>query len=299
MPRANSGLLFAVEPAPEDGLKSPGRAVLECRDNLAFLESLPERSFQLIVTSPPYNIGKEYEKKSSLERYLADQEAVIGRCVRLLKPGGSICWQVGNHISSDRGVVPLDIVLYPTFTKLGLILRNRIVWHFEHGLHCTHRFSGRYETVLWFTHGERYLFNLDPVRVPPKYPGKKYFKGPRAGQYSCNPLGKNPGDVWAIPNVKANHVEKTEHPCQFPVELVERLVLSMTAPGDGVLDPYVGSGSSVIAAVKNGRDGYGCDIERKYIDIAKRRVADFYAGKLQTRPIERPIYDPRLPGGGH
>ena len=298
MPRANSGLLFAIEPAPDDALKSPGRAVLECRDNLTFLESLPKGSFQLIVTSPPYNIGKEYEKRSSLERYLADQEAVIGRCVRLLKPGGSICWQVGNHISPNRGVVPLDIVLYPIFTKLGLILRNRIVWHFEHGLHCTHRFSGRYETILWFTHGERYLFNLDPVRVPPKYPGKKYFKGPQAGQFSCNPLGKNPGDVWAIPNVKANHVEKTDHPCQFPVELVERLVLSMTAPGDRVLDPYVGSGSSVIAAVKNGRDGYGCDIERKYIDIARRRVADFYAGKLQTRPIERPIYDPRLPGGG-
>lgn len=139
------------------------------------------------------------------------------------------------------------------------------------------------------------MFNLDAVRVPPKYPGKKYFKGPRAGQFSCNPLGKNPGDVWIIPNVKANHVEKTEHPCQFPVELIERLMLAMTMPGESVLDPYVGSGSAVIAAVKNGRDGYGCDIERRYIDIAKRRMAELYAGALPTRPIDRPIYDPRLP----
>ena len=299
MATANSHMLFQMESGPEKDQTTLGQAILECRDNLAFLEELPATSFQLIVTSPPYNIGKEYEKRRALDQYIADQEAVIRRCVRLLKPGGSICWQVGNHISPDRGVVPLDIILYPIFQQFGLTLRNRIIWHFEHGLHCTHRFSGRHETILWFTNGNEYLFNLDPVRVPPKYPGKKYFKGPRAGQFSCHPLGKNPGDVWAIPNVKANHVEKTEHPCQFPVELVERLVLSMTAPGDWVLDPYVGSGSTVIAAAKNGRDGYGCDIEPKYIDIARRRVADLFSGKLQTRPIDRPVYDPRLPGGGH
>jgi adenine-specific DNA-methyltransferase len=91
--------------------------------------------------------------------------------------------------------------------------------------------------------------------VPSKYPGKKHFKGPRAGQLSGNPLGKNPSDVWVIPNVKNNHVEKTVHPCQFPIELVERLVLSMTREGDNVFDPYMGVGSSVIAAIKNGRSG--------------------------------------------
>ena len=107
-------------------------------------------------------------------------------------------------------------------------MRNRIVWHFEHGLHCSRRLSGRYETIMWFTKGDDYVFELDPIRVPQKYPGKKYFKGPKAGQYSCNPLGKNPGDVWTIPNVKSNHVEKTGHPCQFPVELIERLVLALT-----------------------------------------------------------------------
>lgn len=108
-------------------------------------------------------------------------------------------------------------------------MRNRNIWRFEHGLHCTRRFSGRYETIIWFTRNTKdYVFNLDLVRIPQKYPDKKFFNGPRAGQYSCNPLGKNPGDVWNIPNVKNNHIEKTEHPCQFPVELIERLVLSMS-----------------------------------------------------------------------
>ena len=275
-----------------------GNYQVECADNLAFMRTLKSAAFQLIVTSPPYNIGKEYEKRRRLEDYAQEQGRVISECVRLLTPTGSLCWQVGNHISTSGEVVPLDLVLYPIFKELGLTLRNRIIWHFEHGLHCSKRFSGRYETILWFTKSDEYLFNLDPVRVPAKYPGKKYFKGPRAGEFSCNPLGKNPGDVWVIPNVKANHVEKTDHPCQFPVELVERLVLSMANPGDWVLDPYMGVGSAIIAAVKNGRDGYGCDIEPKYVQIAEGRLVDLCEGRLRTRPMDRPIYDPSLKNGG-
>jgi adenine-specific DNA-methyltransferase len=218
--------------------------------------------------------------------------------VRLLSPTGSLCWQVGNHV--DRGeIFPLDMVLYPVFQEHGLRLRNRIVWHFEHGLHCTNRLSGRYETILWFTKGDEYTFNLDPIRVPSKYPGKKYFKGPKAGQLSCNPLGKNPGDVWIFPNVKNNHVEKTSHPCQFPVELVERLVLSLTDTGDAVFDPYMGVGSTVIAALKHDRIGYGCDTVQEYVDTAWDRVHQLRAGTLQTRPMHKPVYDPKLPRGGH
>ncbi len=280
-----------------DSQKS-GNATIACQDNLKFMATLPDSLAQLIVTSPPYNIGKEYERRNSLDSYIQAQEQVIAECVRLLRPDGSICWQVGNHISLGREVVPLDMVLYPIFKKHGLMLRNRIVWHFAHGLHCTKRFSGRYEVILWFTKSDDYVFDLDPIRVPSKYPGKKYFKGPRAGQFSCNPLGKNPGDVWLIPNVKANHVEKTAHPCQFPVELVERLVLSMTQSGQTVFDPYMGAGSSVVAAIKNGRDGFGCDIDPRYVQIAQSRVESLRAGLLKTRPMDRPIYDPTLPSGG-
>jgi adenine-specific DNA-methyltransferase len=280
-------------------LNSDYQVHIEATDNLTFMRELPGKSMKLIVTSPPYNLGKKYEKRTSLERYLAEQAKTIAECVRLLQDEGSICWQIGNYIMPDGEVVPLDLVLYPLFKHHGLKLRNRIIWHFEHGLHCTKRFSGRHETILWFTKGEKYTFNLDSVRVPSKYPNKKYFKGPKAGQLSCNPMGKNPGDTWAIPNVKWNHVEKTEHPCQFPVELVERLVLSMTNPGDSVLDPYMGVGSSVIAAIKNNRWAYGCDNVQRYIDIAWDRIRELRSGILRTRPMYKPIYDPRLPSGGH
>lgn len=263
-------------------------------DCLNLLKSIPNGSIQLIVTSPPYNIGKEYESKLDLKEYVAQQSRVIAECVRVLADRGSICWQVGNFV--DRGsIIPLDAVLYPVFADLGLRMRNRIVWHFEHGLHCSRRFSGRYETVNWFTKSDDYTFNLDPVRVPQKYPGKKHFKGPKAGQFSCNPLGKNPGDVWVIPNVKSNHVEKTEHPCQFPVELIERLVLSMTSENDWVLDPFLGTGTSVIAAVRHGRKGAGAETVRKYIEIARDRVCEELQGTLRTRPMNRPVHDPTLP----
>jgi adenine-specific DNA-methyltransferase len=262
------------------------------------MSKLPNGSMKLIVTSPPYNIGKAYERRSSLQRYVTAQEAAIAECVRLLHPSGSICWQVGNHVQNGE-IFPLDIILYPILQRHGLRLRNRIVWHFEHGLHCSKRLSGRHETILWFTKGDEYTFNLDPIRVPSKYPNKKFFKGPRRGQLSGNPLGKNPGDVWIFPNVKNNHVEKTIHPCQFPVELVERLILSLTNPGDSVLDPYMGVGSSVIAAVKQGRAGYGCDIVRDYVQIARERLRQLRSGSLRTRPMNRPVYDPSLPHGGH
>lgn len=280
-------------------LQRDARVELVCQDNLEFMRALPAESMQLIVTSPPYNIGKKYERRTSLERYLSEQAKSIAECVRLLKPEGSICWQVGNHIADDGEVVPLDIALYPLFKQHGLRLRNRIVWHFEHGLHCTKRLSGRHEAVLWFTKSDDYHFDVDPIRVPSKYPTKRHFKGPRRGQLSGNPLGKNPSDVWIIPNVKSNHVEKTVHPCQFPVELVERLVLAMTREGDAVLDPYMGVGSTAIAAIRHQRLAYGCDIDPLYVEIAWQRVHDWRAGVLRTRPMARPVYDPKLPYGGH
>ncbi len=264
-------------------------------DCLALLKTIPDESLQLIVTSPPYNIGKEYEKRLHLDLYLRQQAQVIAECARALSPRGSICWQVGNYV--DRGaIIPLDTVLYPVFSGLGLKMRNRVIWHFEHGLHCSRRFSGRYETIIWFTKSDDYVFNLDPVRIPQKYPGKKYFKGPKAGQYSCNPLGKNPGDVWVIPNVKNNHVEKTEHPCQFPVELVERLVLSLTNEGDWVFDPFLGTGTTVIAAIRHRRRGAGAEIVPKYIKLARERIQQELEGTLRTRPMDRPVYDPLQAG---
>lgn len=274
-----------------DQFSTSADVVLRHGDCLEFLRTLPDGLARLIVTSPPYNIGKCYEKRVALDDYLKGQGRVIKECVRVLADNGSICWQVGNFVD-DNEIVPLDVALWPIFRDLDLKMRNRIIWHFEHGLHCSRRFSGRYETILWFTKSDRYVFNLDAVRIPQKYPGKKYFKGPKAGQFSCNPLGKNPSDLWIIPNVKHNHIEKTDHPCQFPVELVERLVLSMTNPGDWVLDPYMGVGTAPAAAIRQGRKGMGAEIVSSYIEIARERVAAAKAGTLRTRPMDRSVYKP-------
>lgn len=284
--------------APTEKTGILDNADMACEDNLKYMRRFKDGVMSLIVTSPPYNLGKSYEQQSSLDAYLEHQDKVIGECVRLLNSSGSICWQVGNYVEKGE-IVPLDNVLFPLFKKHGLKLRNRIIWHFGHGLHCSRRFSGRYETINWWTKSDDYTFHLDPVRVPSKYPNKKYFKGPKVGKLSGNPKGKNPSDVWIFPNVKSNHVEKTIHPCQFPVELVERLVLSMTDPGDTVFDPYMGVGSSVIAALMHERMGYGCDTEKEYVGIAWERVRALQSGKLRTRPMGKPVYDPAKPNGGH
>jgi len=272
-------------------------------DSLEVLKNIEDNKFDLIITSPPYNVGKSYEIKTALERYLETQEKVIKELVRTLSDKGSICWQVGNYID-NKEVFPLDIYYYQILKKFGLKLKNRIIWHFEHGLHATQRFSGRYETILWFTKGDDYIFNLDKVRVPAKYPGKRSYKGEKKGQPSGNPLGKNPSDiwdivvtdwdkeVWDIPNVKSNHPEKTEHPCQYPVELVERCLLALTNDDSWILDPFAGVGSTLIAGLKNNRNVIGIDKEELYCEIAKQRIDLLVKGELKTRPIDKAIHKP-------
>ncbi|HEX5483550.1 MAG TPA: site-specific DNA-methyltransferase [Terriglobia bacterium] len=276
-----------------ENYSSSALATLYAGDRLGLLEQIPSGDARLIITSPPYNLGKKYEKRLAFKQYLEQQETTLTECHRILANNGSLCWQVGNHVVPDGEIFPLDVYIYQICKKLGMRLRNRIIWFFEHGLHCSKRFSGRYETILWFTRSNDYVFHLDPVRVPQKYPGKKYFKGPRAGQYSCNPLGKNPGDVWIIPNVKHNHIEKTIHPCQFPIELVERLVLALTNQGDLVVDPYIGVGSSACAAILHGRRAAGADTCNEYIKIASGRVHRAQNGWLRRRPLGRAVYVPR------
>jgi adenine-specific DNA-methyltransferase len=263
----------------------------------SFLSSLPkDHLFDLVVTSPPYNIGKEYETRVELAKYLEWQADVLGLIVPRLKANASICWQVGNYVVNNE-IFPLDIELAPIFKSHGLRLRNRIVWKFGHGLHTRRRFSGRYEVVMWYTHTtdatQPYTFNLDAVRVPSKYPSKRHFKGPRAGQLSCNPLGKNPEDVWEIPNVKSNHCEKTSHPCQFPVGLIERLVLALTNPGDLVYDPFAGVASAGVAAAIHGRRFWGSEIRGDYVNAGVARLEDALAGKAVYRPHDVPLYDHR------
>ena len=273
-------------------------------DSIKELERFEDKKFDLIITSPPYNVGKEYETKRSIEEYLKTQESIIELLINKLSDRGSICWEVGNYVNKGE-IFPLDTFYYQIFKKHKLKLRNRLIWHFGHGLHASNRFSGRYETILWFTKSNKYIFNLDNVRVPAKYPGKLYYKGPKRGKPSGNPKGKNPSDIWEIvktdwenelwniPNVKSNHPEKTIHQCQFPIELVERCVLALTNEKESwVLDPFSGVGSTIIASIKNNRNAIGIEKEKKYCKVAEERLKKFVDGNLKLRPINKPIHKP-------
>jgi adenine-specific DNA-methyltransferase len=279
-------------------------SVILAGDSAETLKTVPDGSVKLIITSPPYNIGKVYEEATHLEAYLENLSPIVDQLIRVLAEDGSLCWQVGNYVE-DSEIFPLDIFYYPYFKGRGLKLRNRVIWHFDHGLHCAKRFSGRYEVLMWFTKSDSYTYNLDRVRVPSKYPGKtNYHPGPDYGKPSGNPLGKNPSDIWKVvekdwetsmwnvPNVKANHPEKTIHPCQFPIELVERCVLALTNENDWVLDPFSGVGSAILAALRHNRKGMGCEKEKQYIEVAKQRIADFRNGTLPYRPLGKPVHQP-------
>lgn len=283
---------------------SRASSVILAGDSAETLKSVPDGSVKLVITSPPYNLGKAYERATHLDAYLDNLAPIVDQIIRVLSHDGSLCWQVGNYVEGSE-IFPLDIVYFPYFKGRGLKLRNRIVWHFDHGLHCSKRFSGRYEVLLWFTKSDSYTYNLDSVRVPSKYPGKtNYRPGPNYGKPSGNPQGKNPSDIWKVvekdwetslwnvPNVKANHAEKTIHPCQFPIEVVERCVLALTNENDWVLDPFSGVGSAILAALRHNRKGIGCEKERPYINIAKQRIADFRNGTLPYRPLGKPVHRP-------
>ena len=241
----------------------------DCRD---LLGTLPDETVDLIVSSPPYNLGKEYEARKALSLYLDEQREILSQCARVLKPTGSLLWQVGAF--SDRGIIiPLDIRFFPILEDLGLLPRNRIVWARQHGLHARKKFSCRHETILWFTKSESYTFNLDPIRVPQKYQGKTFHRGDRHGELSCHPDGKNPGDIWVFRNVKHNHEEQTIHPCQFPEDLVARLVLATTNEGDVVLDPFMGAGTVAVVARDHARHFLGAELDLVYHSVALRRLS--------------------------
>jgi len=282
-----------------------------CGDAWDLIHSVEDKSVNLVLTSPPYNIGKSYEKGmfESLDDYAARMDELIKEIAKKLADDGSICWQVGNHV--DKGsIYPLDILFFPIFRKYGFELRNRIIWTFNFGLHAKKRFSGRYESILWFSKTSKYKFNLDEVRVPQLYPGKRHSNGKegKAGQPSGNPLGKNPADfwqfdpsvafdglaVWEFPNVKASHPENSLHPCQFPNELADRCILALTDERDRVLDPFSGVGTSVVCADLRGRIGLGFELDDEYHKLSLDRLARGRRGELPIRPSGKPTSRPNL-----
>lgn len=262
-------------------------------------KTIDDQSVSLIITSPPYCIGKEYEDQSDdLKSFKKTNRRALKESIRILKPGGSLCWQVGYHVNHAH-IMPLDVIIYNLIEDINkglpinekMVLRNRIIWTFGHGLNDVHRLCGRHETILWYTKGEKYTFNLDSIRIPQKYPGKTYSSGPRKGQFSGNPKGKNPSDVWDIPNVKSKHVEKTIHPCQFPISIPQRLILAFSNPNDIVVDPFLGSGTTAAASALLNRRFIGAEKVDKYVEVSEERIIDALFGNLKYRE-DKPVMEP-------
>lgn len=269
-------------------------------DCIELFSEIRDESVSLVLTSPPYCMKKAYEdSKADIQYFKQQNRKALKQSIRVLKKGGSLCWQVGYHVRQSS-IVPLDYLIYQLVEDINkrmpeeekMILRNRIIWSFGHGLNADKRMSGRHEVILWFTKGNNYFFDLDAIRIPQKYPGKKFPKShPKGGTYSGNPLGKNPSDVWEIPNVKGKHPEKEDHPCQFPMAIPLRLIKALTKENDLVIDPFMGSGTTGAACELTGRRFFGAEIHEKYLSIAMRRIVEAKNGELRYRPDE-PVAEP-------
>lgn len=268
-------------------------------DALDVLKTIPDQSVNLIVTSPPYFMGKDYDTSLKLDDFEEIHKAIFSDLYRILKTWGNLCWQVWYH-TLNWEMVPLDCIVYNIIKEFNdnlkerdelLYLKNRIIWTFWHWLHSKKKFSWRHETILWYSKWKDWFFDLDSVRIPQKYPGKTYYKWEKKWQISWNPLWKNPWDVREIPNVKANHIEKTDHPCQFPVALVERLVKWLSPINGTVLDPFMWSWTSGVATLLHDRFFIWIELNEKYYNIALKRCEDTVKWKIKYRE-DKPIYVP-------
>ena len=240
------------------------------------MSEIPDKSVDLIVTSPPYNInikygnktikGKTIESKSrkyddnlSEDEYRKLLGNVFSECKRVLKDNGSIWINIKNRY--DNGCIITPFWLEEFFRDM--YLKNLIIWNFDWGGSTNKRFAPRYEFVYWYTKNkDNYNFNLDDVKIP----ALNY----RPDRYKSQL--KNPSDVWKIPMVSGNFIERTGHPAQYPERLVERIILAGTNEGDVVLDPFMGSGTSAVVAKKLGRNYLGYEIVPEYIEMANIRL---------------------------
>lgn len=240
-------------------------------DCLERLEPIETGSVGLVLTSPPYNIGKSYETPLPLDDYVAWCGRWLAEIRRVLTPTGAAWVNLGYiEVPGVGKAVPLPYLLYP---HLGLYLLQEVVWRYENGVASRRRLSPRNEKLLWLVRDPRaYHFDLDSIRDPDvRYPNQT-----QNGRLRCNPMGKNPSDVWHIRKVTAGRAEaeRTPHPAQMPLVLAERIVIACSQPGDVVLDPFAGSGTTLVAAVMHGRRAVGIERDPGYATIAKQRLRE-------------------------
>jgi adenine-specific DNA-methyltransferase len=247
-------------------------------DCLSAMSVLTDELIDLTVTSPPYNIGKEYEAPLPLVDFLGWCENWIGQVHRLTAPAGAFWLNLGYvPISGRAKAIPLPYLLWD---RVPFYLQQEVVWNYGAGVAARRTLSPRNEKFLWYVKDpEEYTFNLDAIRDPDvKYPRQK-----KNGRLRCNSIGKNPSDVWQIAKVTSgadrSSSERTPHPAQFPLDLIRRIVLGFSNPGDLVLDPFSGSGTTAIASLELDRPFVGFEIRKDYCQLAAARVERWLADR--------------------
>lgn len=256
------------------------KCILFCGDTINMQGKLKPAFFDTIITSPPYNIGKEYERVKSLEEYIEWSGKWITDACQLLTDTGAMLLNLGYVSVENQGrAVPLPYLLWD---KIPLYLNQEIVWNYSAGVACKKYLSPRNEKILWYVKDcNSYTFNLDAIRDKNvKYPNSK-----KNGRLRVNTLGKNPSDVWEIAKVTTGFnrasKERTPHPCQFPVDLIDRLVLGFSNCEDIIYDPFVGSGTTFESCIKNNRYCVGFEIKEEYCEIARQRVENILSQQIE------------------
>lgn len=238
---------------------------------MAGMKQLPAEFFDLTVTSPPYNIGKEYEVTLSTGEYLDWCESWIKEIHRITKPNGAFWLNLGYVALEGRAkAIPLPYLLWD---RIPFYLIQELVWNYGAGVAAKKTLSPRNEKFLWYVkNSDSYTFNLDEIRDPDvKYPNQK-----KNGKLRCNTIGKNPSDVWQVAKVTSganrSSTERAPHPAQFPVDLVTRLVKGFSNGTDILLDPFMGSGTTAECAIREGRFVIGFELRGEYCDYIKDRL---------------------------
>ncbi|MEI6203271.1 MAG: site-specific DNA-methyltransferase [Enhydrobacter sp.] len=259
-----------------------GKPAYECGDVLLYvgdavelMARMPDGSVDLTVTSPPYNIGKEYERALPMSEYIEWSRSWLSGIPRITASGGAFWLNLGYApVAGEGKAVPLPYLLWD---KVDMFLIQEIVWNYGAGVAARNSFSPRNEKWLWYVNDPAaYTFNLDAVRDPDvKYPNQR-----KHGRLRVNPAGKNPSDVWAIPKVTTGEggdgrraaAERTSHPAQFPEAVITRIVRACSDPGDILLDPFGGSGTTGAVALATDRACVLFEIRADYAQIAARRL---------------------------
>lgn len=243
---------------------------MDCKEGLEIMRQ-HNLQVQATITSPPYNIGKIYEKPMPITTYI-DWIADVSQLVYdVTSNHGTYLLNLGYlKVEGKARALPIPYLLWD---KMPFFLNQEIIWNYGAGVACKHYLSPRNEKILWYVKDEEnYTFNLDAIRDPDvKYPNSK-----KNGKLRVNTLGKNPSDVWQIAKVTtgANRSpeERTDHPAQFPEDLVQRMVLGFTNEQDIIIDPFLGSGTTASVALQHNRYCIGFEINEAYCETAKRRI---------------------------